>query len=151
MACPLLLSMKYSLLLFICGLFISCMSNPSNAVPEAEAQERPQRATTMIEWLTGTTHDFGVYSERETKTCEFVFRNIGKIPFAINSVLTSCGCTSADYMKRPVLPGKTDTIRVSYHGNGFLPGYFHQRCCIFANIDESPVCLEIKGIFDHVE
>ena len=140
--------MKFIPYLFLILLFIGCTSKPKAS---SEEPSKPKRATTTIEWLTETKHDFGVYTEREPKSFDFVYRNTGTIPFAIDSVLTSCGCTGADYVKRPVLPGKTDTIHVTYYGNGFMPGIFHQRCCIFANIDESPICLEIKGIFDHAE
>ena len=135
-------------LIFI--LLVGC-TGKSGSSSDSTQPSQPKRATTTIEWLTGTTHDFGVYKERETKTFSFVFRNTGTIPFAIDSVKTSCGCTSAQYAKKPVLPGKTDTIHVSYHGNGFVPGYFRQLCAVFGNVDEVPIALEIKGIFDHVE
>jgi hypothetical protein len=103
-----------------------------------------------IEWLTDTLHDFGLYKEREAKSFDFVYRNVGKIPFAIDSVKTSCGCTSANYVKRAVLPGQTDTIHVIYGGNGFSPGFFYQTVVAYANT-ENYIILKIKGIFDHVE
>ena len=113
-------------------------------------QDTLSRATTVVEWESGTTCDFGVYTERVTKDHRFVFRNTGDTPFVIDSVVTLCGCTHADYEKRPVMPGDTGSIYMSYSGNGFSPGYFHQHAMVYANSKE-PVQLELKGIFDHVE
>lgn len=108
-------------------LFLSCSTKPST--------KAPQRATTQIEWVTDTEHDFGNVNVKDTMRHDFVFKNIGKIAFVIDSIIPSCGCTRANYIKRPVLPGKTDTIHVTYDGNGFLPGSFIKTCDIYSNTD----------------
>ena len=148
MACPLLLSMKYSILLFISGLLISCSGKSNRSDSAGLSQEK--RPTTTIEWLTETTHDFGAYTEQDTVRYDFVYRNVGSIPFVIDSIKVSCGCTRANYIKRAVLPGKTDTIHVSYDGNGFLRGSFHKSCDIYANTD-SVLQLRITGYYDGEE
>ena len=124
--------------------------NTSTGKDASNNNEPKPRATTQIEWISDTIHDFGVYKEREAIYHDFVYRNIGKIPFAIDSVKTSCGCTSAEYVKRAVMPGQTDTIRVVYGGNGFSPGFFYQRVVAYSNADKT-ILLQIRGIFDHVE
>ena len=108
-------------------LFLNCSTKPST--------KAPQRATTQIEWVTDTEHDFGNVNVKDTMRHDFVFKNIGKIAFVIDSIIPSCGCTRANYIKRPVLPGKTDTIHVTYDGNGFLPGSFIKTCDIYSNTD----------------
>ena len=108
-------------------LFLSCSTKPST--------KAPQRATTQIEWVTDTEHDFGNVNVKDTMRHDFVFKNIGKIAFVIDSIIPSCGCTRANYIKRPVLPGKTDTMHVTYDGNGFLPGSFIKTCDIYSNTD----------------
>ncbi len=139
----LLLFSLLSLIIFSCG--------PQMRKQEQSSKPQPQpRVTTQLEWLTGTQHDFGVYVEREPKDFGFVFRNVGKVPFVIDSVVTACGCTQTKYKKSPVQPGDVDTIRVVYSGNGFVPGYFHQTCTVFGNIS-APVELKLKGVFDHAE
>lgn len=35
----------------------------------------------------------------------FQIENIGKYPYYISSLQTSCGCTSVEYNKEPLLPG----------------------------------------------
>ncbi len=113
-------------------------------------QTEPNRPLTEVEWQTGFSHDFGVYKEKVEKSHTFVFRNVGEVPFVIDSLVTICSCTHADYVKRPVLPGEVDSIRLSYSGNGFVPGYFHQSCWVYGNM-EAPVKLEVHGVFDHAE
>ena len=132
------------LILSVIVLF-SCNSRKESA----QSTEPKPRATTQIESLTDTLHDFGIYKEREDIYHDFLYRNIGKIPFVIDSVKTNCGCTNAKYVKRAVLPGQTDTIRVIYGGNGFSPGFFYQTVVAYCNADKD-IILRIKGIFDHV-
>lgn len=127
---------------------MGCGQRPATNVSHEEtAAPRP---TTTLEWESGIVHDFGLYKERVTKDHRFVFRNTGDIPFVVDSVITFCGCTHADYSKQPVAPGDTGSIHMSFSGNGFSPGYFHQHARVYGNIKE-PVTLELKGIFDHVK
>ena len=100
----------------------------SSVKPEGDAQAR-------IEFLEGEEHDFGTYYVRDTVYHDFVFRNVGTVPFTISRIEPSCHCTSASFSERPVAPGSTDTIRVSYDGNGFVPGHFVKRCDIYSNAD----------------
>lgn len=98
-------------------------------------QKEEKAADARIEFLTGEEHDFGAYSERDTMRFAFVFRNIGPEAFVITRVEPSCHCTRAEYSKEPVQPGQTDSIVVSYDGNGFVPGFFVKRCDIYSNTD----------------
>ena len=139
--------MKPLTFLFFVLLLAGCMGKPKGS---ADEQPKPKRATTTIEWLTGTTHDFGSYSEQDTVRHDFIYRNTGSVPFVIDSIKVSCDCTRARYNKRPLMPGMTDTIHVSYDGNGFLRGSFHKSCDIYANID-SLLQLRITGYYDGEE
>lgn len=141
--------MREIVALSLCLIFVAgCANKP--ATNHVQQDTIPQRPTTMVEWETGTTYDFGVYTERVAKDYRFVFRNTGDVPLVIDSVKSMCGCTRATYDKRPVMPGDTGSIHMTYFGNGFSPGYFHQHCWVYANLKE-PVNLELKGVFDHAE
>ena len=117
----------------------SCGQRQSSASKESTGDAR-------ITFLTGEEHDFGNYNTRDTLCFDFVFQNTGKVPFVIHRIEPSCFCTTADYSKRPVLPGATDTIRVKYDGNGFVPGYFVKRCDIYSNAD-TLYKIRIRGYF----
>lgn len=58
--------------------------------------------------------DIGNFSWREEQTVEIVVSNCGKVPLVINDVITSCGCTTVEYSKQPVLKGKDLTLRIKY-------------------------------------
>lgn len=60
------------------------------------------------------THDFGTVPEGPSVTHMFEFKNTGKEPLIIQNVTASCGCTSPDWPKQPILPGKSSTIKVVY-------------------------------------
>lgn len=90
-------------------------------------------------------HDFGKVSEDAgTVSCEFSFKNQGDAPFIIQRVQTSCGCTTPDYTKEPVLPGKEGKIKVTYSTVG-RPGTFNKDVTVFSNVADTIYRLNIKG------
>ena len=57
----------------------------------------------------------------------------------------SCGCTVPEWPKRPILPGDTDVIKVTYK-NTDRPGSFSKYVTIFSNaMTNKEVKLYIKG------
>ena len=92
-----------------------------------------------------TTHDFGTFDEEKGKvTTEFEFTNTGKAPLLITRTAASCGCTTPDYPKEPIAPGKKGVITVTYNAKG-RPGVFQKTVYVFANTDPEKTTLIIKG------
>ncbi|WP_400191385.1 DUF1573 domain-containing protein [Hymenobacter sp. B81] len=89
-------------------------------------------------------HDFSNVTEGTTATHEFKFKNTGNQPIVIANVQASCGCTTPDWTKTPVLPGKTGFIRASYNSAG-RPGQFNKTVTVTSNATESSQMLTIKG------
>jgi hypothetical protein len=110
-------------------------------------EEKPKGPIAQIEFPEGTDHDFGIYYEKEDKTYDFLVRNPGKVPLVINQIETSCGCTTATGPEKPILEGQTDTIHVSYDGNGFTEGNWIKQIRIHANIEEPFIDLTLKGAY----
>lgn len=125
-------------LAFVC--LAACQQKASQPV----AQPEP-RAT--IVFLTEKNHDFGTYSEKDTISFDFVFRNDGKVPFVVNKVEPSCGCVRVSFPKYPVQSGAIDSFHVVYDGNGFSPGFFVKRCDVYSNAEDSVFSLRIQGYF----
>lgn len=75
---------------------------------------------------------------------EFVFTNISGRPVSILAVQASCGCTTPDWTKQPVAPGKTGFIKASFDPKG-RPGYFSKTLTVTTNFGGNPILLEIKG------
>jgi hypothetical protein len=89
------------------------------------------------------THDYGTIMEDANGDCEFKFKNIGEEPLIITSVTSSCGCTTPYWCKEPILPGKTDVIKVHYSTNKI--GVISKQITVISNAKNSPVVLNIKG------
>ncbi len=56
-------------------------------------------------------------------TYEFEFQNNDKTPVVVVQATSECGCTTPDFPKNPISPGKTGKISVTYNPLG-RPGSF---------------------------
>jgi hypothetical protein len=88
-------------------------------------------------------YDFTTISLKQVINYSFEFSNPGENPLVIYEVRTSCGCTAADWTKKPVKPGESGEITVTYDAT--FPGTFHKEISVFYNGPDSPAKLEIKG------
>ncbi|MGL5637225.1 MAG: DUF1573 domain-containing protein [Bacteroidales bacterium] len=120
-----------SYILTICFLAISALSHGQNkAVIVFDRNE----------------HDFGQIIERDGNvTTIFKFENKGNAPLVINQVIASCGCTTPEYPKNPISPGKSGEIKVTYNPLG-RPGYFTKSVIVLNNGEPSRAELKIKGV-----
>lgn len=91
------------------------------------------------------THDFGEILEQQGNAdYEFIFTNNSGRSVRIISVQASCGCTTPDWSKEAVTPGKTGFIKASYDPKG-RPGYFNKSLTVTTDLSGNPVMLQIKG------
>jgi hypothetical protein len=97
-------------------------------------------------------HLFGKISEDAGPAVHvFNFANIGKVPLVISSANASCGCTTPEWTKEPVLPGKSGFIKVSYDPKN-RPGSFTKTVTVYANVPNSTRVLTISGeVSPHVK
>ena len=92
-----------------------------------------------------TTHQFGEIPYKGSAVYEFVFKNTGNEPLILSQPKSSCGCTVPEWPKKPILPGETDVIKVTYK-NTDRPGSFSKYVTIFSNAKTNKeVKLYIKG------
>jgi hypothetical protein len=90
------------------------------------------------------THDFGTIPQGTPVTYNFSFTNSGKAPLTLSSVQPSCGCTSPEWPKEPIAPGKSATIKVTY--NAAALGTFNKTITVVSNSASNPTTiLYIKG------
>ncbi|SHK81416.1 DUF1573 domain-containing protein [Hymenobacter psychrotolerans] len=90
------------------------------------------------------THDFGKVPEGTMATYEFRFKNTGNQPIIIANVQASCGCTTPDWTKTPVLPGKSGIIKAMYSSAG-RPGVFNKTVTVTSNASTPSAVLTVKG------
>lgn len=90
-----------------------------------------------------TVHDYGTVYQDGNGTCEFKFTNTGKEPLILSKPLSSCGCTVPTWPQEPILPGKSDVIKVTYNTKSIGP--INKTVTVNSNAKTSRVVLQIKG------
>lgn len=89
--------------------------------------------------------DFGTIAEEVgLATHVFVVKNTGSAPLVITRVTVSCGCTTPEWTKAPVAPGKTGEVSITYDPKG-RPGPFSKTVFVYSNGKEGPYTLAIRG------
>lgn len=91
------------------------------------------------------TWNFGTFPESKVQTYVFTFKNTGNAPLVINQAVASCGCTVATYTKKPIAPGETGELKVSYNGKGKFEGHFKKSITVRTNGTPELVRLYVEG------
>ena len=90
-----------------------------------------------------TEFDLGTIRKRDVKTVSVSIKNVGKSPFLIFDTRASCGCTHIEYEKRPISPGSTTMISITYNADDM--GHFNKTVSLYGNIENSPLIIKLKG------
>ena len=91
-------------------------------------------------------HDFGSLTQGVPATYGFVAKNTGTEPVVISHVQASCGCTTPEWSKEPILPGKTTIIKAGY--NSASLGAFNKALTITSNGTPESQAVFIKGVVE---
>lgn len=70
--------------------------------------------------LEKTTHDFGDIYQGDVVEQVFKFTNTGNQPLIITNIQTSCGCTTPEWPRNPIMPGGKGEIKVGFNSTGKL-------------------------------
>lgn len=101
-------------------------------------------ANKEVSW-TETIHDFSTFHEDDGKvTAIFKGVNTGDEPVRVISARSTCGCTRPQFDSRPVNPGDTVRLIVSYDPAG-RPGRFDKKIYVDLDTEPSRHTLHIKG------
>ncbi|MEA3478305.1 MAG: DUF1573 domain-containing protein [Bacteroidota bacterium] len=106
----------------------------------ANKEENPNAPVITFEKI---VHNYGTINQNADGTCQFEFTNSGKEPLILSRPKSSCGCTVPTWPKQPILPGKTDAVKVTYSTKRIGP--INKTVTIYSNASNSPVVLRIKG------
>ena len=93
---------------------------------------------------TNNTYDFGTVKEGADAVHVFEFTNTGDQPILIQSADASCGCTTPEWPKTPILPGRSGKITVKYNTQNRV-GPINRSIYIKSNASKTPVELKILG------
>jgi len=88
-------------------------------------------------------HDFGKVDQGKPATHSFEFVNTGNQPVVISNAQASCGCTTPDWTKDPILPGKTGFVKATY--NAAAVGPFNKSVTVVSNAETPSLVLTLSG------
>jgi len=112
---------------------------------EEEEKERLMNESSTSLSFDKLVHNFGDVKEEVSNTTTFKVTNTGDKPLIIENVEASCGCTTPQKPEKPILPGKTDVITVSFKANAGQVGEQSKAVTVTANTKEKVHKLEIKA------
>jgi len=91
-----------------------------------------------------TAHDFGKVVDGVKISYAFKFKNTGGSDLIIHTVNTDCGCTASEFTKKPIAPGESGFIRLTFDSKGRI-GKNHKTATIVANTSPNVVVLKLNA------
>jgi len=91
-------------------------------------------------------HNYGIIKEEGGKQeCTFSFVNAGNDSLKLINVKPSCGCTTSDWTKTAIMPGKKGYVNATYDPMN-RPGKFNKTITVNTNDPDQPtIILTIQG------
>lgn len=95
--------------------------------------------------FTRSVHDFGTIREADGKvSCTFAYVNRGKQPVVIDQVNVSCGCTTPEFSRKPILAGERGELKVTFDPAN-RAGEFAKEITVFTGGRRYRTTLRITG------
>lgn len=92
-----------------------------------------------------TDYDYGhVDEDGGSVVCSFVAQNRGERELEVVNVMTSCGCTTASYEKRPIPPGGIFRFEVSFNPMN-RPGRIDKQIFVYVSDSPNEIRLNLLG------
>lgn len=92
-----------------------------------------------------TAWDFGTINEVDGPVSHtFKFTNTGKTPIVLEQVVVSCGCTTPEYTREPVMPGARGEIKITFDPKD-RPGAFAKDIHVSSGGGKNKDKITIRG------
>jgi hypothetical protein len=92
-----------------------------------------------------TAHNFGTIKEEGGPVSyEFKLTNTGGSYLKISNVKASCGCTTPDWSRDSIAPGKAGFVKATYDPRN-RPGGFNKSITVTSNAEQPSLVLTISG------
>lgn len=117
---------------------------------KAMEKEEEQRSKELEQNMTSLKydkliHDFGKVKQGSENTTQFKVTNTGTKPLIIDDVSASCGCTLPKKPEKPIAPGQSDVIEVTFKPKPGQANEIIKTVTVTANTDPRVSKLEIKA------
>lgn len=104
---------KYSILAILLLAMVSV-----GVAQEAKVQTPVIKTDGPVLTLEKNTHDFGDIYQGDIVEYTFKFTNTGNQPLLITNIQTSCGCTTPQWPRDPIMPGGKGELKVGFNSAG---------------------------------
>jgi len=123
-------------------------SNQTSTNLSASTTATPANAPVMK--FEKETHDFGKIKTGDKVTYEFKFTNTGKSPLIVKDAIASCGCTKPEWPNKPIKPGESAAIKVTFNSLGKM-GLQDKQITITANTNPAQNLVHLIGEVDAIK
>ncbi|CAM1347373.1 DUF1573 domain-containing protein [Tenacibaculum insulae] len=133
------------------GMLVSCgQGNASSKVNKENVVNAEKRDSSISAGSASISFDkeeynFGTVNEGEVVKTTFTVTNSGKTDLVITNAKASCGCTVPVWPKKPIAPGKTGEIQVSFNTNG-KPNRQSKSITLTTNTEKGREVIKITGM-----
>lgn len=93
------------------------------------------------------THDFGTIIDGEKVLCHFEYENSGGSELVLQSVHATCGCTTPDWSREPLVPGEKGSMTIIFDATG-RSGAQRKVITVDSNAENSPVKLTLTALVE---
>ena len=104
--------------LFILAVAMSLSFGVATAQTTPDAKAAKTATAGPVITFTEKTHDFGNIYQGDVVEHVFKFKNTGTAPLVISRVDVTCGCTTPEWPKEPIAPGKTGQVKAVFNSAG---------------------------------
>lgn len=136
-------------------LFVGCGGNTEKSEFSTDLINNPntangdsKQAAAPVITFDKKMHDFGRLSQGESIAYSFKFTNTGNADLLVSDCDASCGCTVADYPKKPLKPGEIGYITVTFNSAGKY-GQEEQFVEVMANTQPSKTQLVVRAMVEN--
>jgi len=80
----------------------------------------------------------------------YLFTNIGDQPLTLSNIKVACTCTTFEFPKKPILPGKQGVIHVRFDTHNKI-AWQNRTLEVYSNAVNSPEVIRFKVMVDNKE
>lgn len=130
-------------------LLACCLTTMGFALAQDNNQKEPTFNNKVIP--EPRVFDFGLIKEDQGLVShKFLLKNTSNKPIAISEVHAWCGCTTAEFTKKAILPGKSGEVNVTFNPYG-RPGKFSKEVIVLLSNNNEFVRIWVKGNVEGVD
>jgi len=112
-------------------LFFICIAVSSVLAQDGGSNEQTPQLNKSAVKFKELVYNFKTVEFNSDVSHSFIFTNTSNGPVSISRVTPSCGCTTTDYTKGPIMPGKTGSVSIKYDSS--REGYFAKTVTVVIN------------------